>query len=428
MQNNGDHSEFDLNLAIECAHAYSVSSGLSCVVSDVSGKVLFEEGYGFASCNVCTAAGLNREDCGSFQAYGMSEAERFGGRYIYFCPMGLTFFVSPILDETGSAAKITVGPFLMVDREDYATFDLEQRLNLSADIISNVLEMTDSLPYIPASKVNSLATLLFMAVGFMNNVSATNRMLDTKDSDTIQGQITEYIMELKSGEEIPEYPFQTEKALLVSITALDKQLTGQYMNELLGHILFSSGGNFSEIKSRIYELLSLISRAAVDAGAYPDEIFKLNHDFFQDVTATTNIDALCFLLAGLMNKYIDTLFSFSSIKNIDVVSKAIHYMRRNCQRKISLQDVAKHVFLAPTYFSKLFKQETGQSFSTYLNHLRVEKSKHLLLVSGFRLADIANMSGFEDQSYFTKVFKRMTGVSPGEYKRSGGKPSTSFHK
>ena len=422
MRSNEDYIEFDLNLAIECAFAYSVSSGLSCVVSDVDGKVLFEEGYGFAACRICDAAGLNRENCSSFQAYGMSEAERFGGRYIYFCPMGLTFFVSPILDDAGSAAKITVGPFLMVDKDDYIMFDLEQRLDLTVESIEKVLVLVDKLPYIPANKVNALATLLFMAVGFMNNVSATNRMIETKDSDMIQGQITEYIMELKTGEELPEYPFQTEKALLVSITALDKQLTGQYLNELLGHILFSSGGNFSEIKSRIYELLALISRAAVDAGAYPDEIFKLNHKFFQDVTATANIDALCFLLTGLMNKYIDSLFSFSSIKNVDVVSKAIHYMRRNCQRKISLQDVAKHVFLAPTYFSKIFKQETGQSFSNFLNYLRVEKSKHLLLVSRFRLADIANLSGFEDQSYFTKVFKRMTGMSPGEYKRSGGKP------
>ena len=421
MRENVDYNDFDLNLAIECASAYSASSGLGCVVSNVSEKVLFEEGHGFASCKICDAAGLDRKDCNSFQAYGMSEAERFGGRYIYFCPMGLTFFVSPILGETGGTAKITVGPFLMVDREDYITFDLEQRLNLSADATCKVLGQTDNLPYVPASKVNALATLLFMAVGFMNNVSTANRMLDTKDSHAIQGQISEYIMELKAGEEPSEYPFKTEKALLVSITALDKQLTGQYLNELLGHILFSSGGNFSEIKSRVYELLALISRAAIDAGAYPDEIFRLNHNFFQDVTATADIEALCFLLTGLMNKYIDSLFSFSSIKNLDVVSKATHYMRRNCQRKMTLDDVAKHVFLAPTYFSKIFKQETGQSFSSYLNQLRIEKSKHLLLVSGLKLVDIANLSGFEDQSYFTKVFKRITGVSPGEYKRTGGK-------
>jgi len=420
MLNSEAYRDFDLKLAIECTEAYVTSSGLSCVVSDVNGTVLFEKGYGYPRCTICEAASLDKERCSSLQVYGMAEAERFGGRYIYFCPMGLTFFVSPIIGEEGSAAKITVGPFLIGDRDDYASFDLEQRLGLSPDIIQNVLALTDKLPCIPPGKVNALATLLFMAVGFMNDVSAANRMLDRQDSSVIQGQITEYIMELKSGDDLPEYPFQTEKVLLSSIAALDKQMAGQYLNELLGFILLSSGGSFTEIKSRIYELLALISRAAVDTGAYPDEMFRLNHNFYQKADTISNVDELCFLLTELMNKYIDGLFSFSSVKNVDVVSKAIHYMRRNLQRKITLDDAAKHVFLAPTYFSKVFKQETGQSFSTYLNRLRIEKSKGLLKDSGLKLVDIASLSGFEDQSYFTKVFKRMTGMSPGEYRRSGG--------
>ena len=421
MGNLRDHHDFDLNLAMECASAYSTSSGLGCVVSDISGTILFEKGQGCAACKICEAAGFDKENCKSFQAYGMTEAERFGGRYIYFCPMGLTLFVSPIIGDTGSAAKITAGPFLMVEQDDYAAFDLEHRLGLGTDAISRVLELIGKLPYIPAGKVNALATLLFMAVGFMNKVSETNHMLDRQDSSDIQGQITEYIMELKTKDHASEYPFQTEKALLSSITGLDKQMAGQYLNELFGYILLSSGGNFAEIKSRIYELLGLISRSAVDVGAYPDEVFRLNHTFYQKAALTTNIDELCFLLTERMNQYIDSLFSLSSVKNIDVVSKAIHYMRRNFQRKIALDDVAKHVFLTPKYFSKVFKQETGQSFSTYLNWLRIEKSKQLLLGSGLKLVDIASFSGFEDQSYFTKVFKRMTGMSPGEYKRSGGR-------
>ena len=416
-----EYLDFDLNLATECAAAYAASSGLGCTVSDMNGKILLEKGRGCAGCRICEAAGLDQEACMAFQAYGMAQAERFGGRYITFCPMGLTCFVSPIIGPEKSAAKITAGPFLMVDREDYEAFDLKQRLGLNADTIRRVLEQTDQLPCIPAEKVNPLATLLFMAVGFMNNVSAANRMLDRQDSDAIQGQITEYIMELKAGEEPPAYPFQTEKALLASIAALNKEMAGQYLNELFGYIFLFSGGNFAEMKSRIYELLALISRSAVDAGACPDETFRLNHNFYQKAAGIQHIDELCFLLTELMNKYIDSLFSFSSVKNVDVVSKAIYYMRRNCQRKIALDDVAKHVYLAPTYFSKVFKQEMGQSFSTYLNWLRIEKSKGLLLGSGLKLVDVANFSGFEDQSYFTKVFKKTTGMSPGEFKKSGGR-------
>jgi AraC-like DNA-binding protein/ligand-binding sensor protein len=412
---------FDLKLAIECASAYSASSGLGCTVSDISGNVLYETGRGCASCKVCEASGLGGDICIRTHIYGMTEAERFGGKYIYFCPMGLTCFVSPIMGQEGSTAKITVGPFLMVDRDDYTAFDLEERLKLDCAAIQKVTAITDALPCIPADKVNALSILLFMSVSFMNNVSAANRMLEHQDQGHIQGQITEYIMELKAGDEPPRYPVHTEKALLASIADSDKPAAGRYLNELLGYILLSSGGNISEIKTRVFELLTLISRAAVDAGASPEETFRMNHSFHQKTATTTGIDELCFHLTGLMNRYIDSLFPLPSLKNADVVSKAIHYMRRNCQQKIVLEDVANEVYLASTYFGKLFKQETGHNFNVYLNRLRVEKSKWLLLGTSHKLVDIADLSGFEDQSYFSKVFKKMTGLSLGRYRKSGGR-------
>ncbi len=423
MTDRREDRQFDLKLAIECASAYSTASGLGCTVSDTQGTVLFEAGYGCAGCKICEASGLAKEGCIRSQAYGMTEAERFGGKYIYFCPMGLTCFVSPIMGQQGSTAKITVGPFLMVDRDDYIAFDLEERLGLDSETMERVLALTDRLPQIPAGRVNSLSILLFMAVGFMNNVSAANRMLDRQDSDEIQGQITEYIMELKASEKPPRYPVKTEKALLASITDSDKQTAQKLLNEILGYILFSSGGNFSEIKSRIYELLAVMSRAAVDAGACADEIFRMNHNFYQQAACTVNIDELCILLSGLMNQYIDNLFAFQDIKNADVINKAVHFMRQNCTRKIALEDVARTVYLSPTYFSKVFKEEMGQSFNGYLNKLRIEKSKRMLLQTDLQLVNIAGLSGFEDQSYFTKVFKRVTGVSPNRYRKSGGRLS-----
>lgn len=413
------HDEFDLKLAVECANAYSGFSGLGCTVTGVNGEVLHEAGYGCASCEVCDASGLDKDNCIRTHIYGMTEAERFGGKYIYFCPMGLTCFVSPIMGSAETVAKITVGPFFMVDREDYIDFDLRQKLGLDEKVLQRVLDAAEELPYIPSGKVNSLSILLFMAVGFMNNVSAANRMLETQDSDAIQGRITEYIMELKSGEAPPDYPFKTEKALISSIADSDKHEAQKLLNELLGHILFSSGGDFGRIKSRVYELLVIVSRAAMDAGVSAEQTFNMNHDFFRKAAPISNIDELCMMLAEIMNRYIDSIFEFSDVKNTDVIYKAVHYMRKNYTRKVTLEEVAKAAFLSPTYFSKIFKQEMGCSFNTYLNRLRVDKSKQLLLQSDLQLVDIANALGFEDQSYFTKVFKRITGESPNQFRKTG---------
>ena len=90
-------------------------------------------------------------------------------------------------------------------------------------------------------------------------------------------------------------------------------------------------------------------------------------------------------------------------------------------KKIALEDVAEHVFLSPSYFSKIFNEELSSNFSKYLNKVRIEQAKRLLLSSSASLIEISNLVGFDDQSYFSKVFKKLTGVTPGKYREARGK-------
>ena len=72
--------------------------------------------------------------------------------------------------------------------------------------------------------------------------------------------------------------------------------------------------------------------------------------------------------------------------------------------------------LNPSYFSTIFKQSCGSSFKEYLNYIRIEESKHLLTETNYSIIDIAVAVGFEDQSYFTKVFKKFTGLTPKRFR------------
>ena len=86
-----------------------------------------------------------------------------------------------------------------------------------------------------------------------------------------------------------------------------------------------------------------------------------------------------------------------------------------------MDDISSYVYLSKSYLSKIFKDEMKCTITNYINSVRVEKSKQLLADSSLSLADIAYFVGFEDQSYYTKVFKKITGVSPGKYKNIKGK-------
>lgn len=412
--------DFDSKLAQECAAAFSGASDLGCTVSDAQGRVLYEAGYGCAACPMCAIAGRQLDQCIHAHIYGMTEAERFGGKYIYFCPMGFTCFVSPILGAEGSAAKITVGPFLMVDRQDYIACDLAQMPGLSGEQRAALELQLQQIPVVDAEKVTRLSTLLFMAVGFMNNVGEANRMLDAQDSDAIQGQITSYIMQLKSEEAPPPYPFDTERALLRAIAQTDKPEAQRLLNELFGYIFFAAGGDFSRAKSRVYELLVLISRTAVDAGADPESTLQLSHTYLQTVPGIRTTEELCFWLTGVMNRFMDSVFNYVDAKHANVIHKTIQHLRVHYAERITLEDMARTVYLSPAYFSRVFKRETGVTFNSYLNSVRVAKSKELLRHDNMRLTDIALLVGFEDQSYFTKVFKRVTGTAPLKYRETKG--------
>jgi YesN/AraC family two-component response regulator len=98
----------------------------------------------------------------------------------------------------------------------------------------------------------------------------------------------------------------------------------------------------------------------------------------------------------------------------------MEYVKANYNQKITLDDIARHVYLSRSYLSSIFKEETGQSLFSYINSVRVEKSKMFLLDNSVSLVDISELCGFEDQSYFTKVFKKATGVSPKKYRDSRG--------
>jgi len=413
------HEEtFDLQLAKECARSFAGACGVGCTVTDATGQCLFESGYGCTTCRICHIAGRGKGDCTRTHLYGMTEAVRFGGKYIYTGPMGLTCFVSPILGTGGIEAKLTVGPLLMVDRRDYIAYDLEECGKLYGEPLQRVIKELDCIPYFPPEQVTEMSNLLFMAVGFMNNVSAAERMRDIQGSDAIQGQITAYIQEIKHSREQQPYPFENERKLLQAVRQMNKPEAQRLLNELLGHILFSSGGNIEQIKPRLYDLLVLIGRTAIEAGADPDETIKINHHYLVRMDQSKDFDTLCSWLAQECNTMMDSIFDFAGVRHTNVIHRSIQYLNTHYREKITLEDVARWVYLSPTYFSRVFKTEMGESFTAYLNRIRVEHSKELLRHRNIRLTDIALLVGFEDQSYFSKVFKKLVGVPPLQYRNS----------
>jgi len=105
----------------------------------------------------------------------------------------------------------------------------------------------------------------------------------------------------------------------------------------------------------------------------------------------------------------------------ELIGIAINYIHNNFERDLSLGDIAKFVFLSPSYFTRAFKEETGMSPINYLLKVRIERAKELLADTSLKISDIALNVGFSNQQRFNEMFKKYTGVTPLQYRKQNDK-------
>ena len=101
-----------------------------------------------------------------------------------------------------------------------------------------------------------------------------------------------------------------------------------------------------------------------------------------------------------------------------VIREACQYISSNCEKNISLTDLAKTAHLSPNYFLKLFKNQTGLTPKEYILQVRLNNARFLLSDTNIKISTIASDCGFNDTSYFSMFFKKRFGLTPAEYRKS----------
>lgn len=101
-----------------------------------------------------------------------------------------------------------------------------------------------------------------------------------------------------------------------------------------------------------------------------------------------------------------------------MVNMVEEYIRDNYSYDISMQDAARAVNYSETYFCKMFKQRYGLSFTAYLTEYRMREAKKLLLQPTVNVREVGEKVGYTDATYFSRVFRRHTGMSPSEYRNA----------
>ncbi len=433
IKDHNDAQTDTLQQIVAAAGYYSKACGVACRVIDAVGATTHLEAPP-EQVEVCTLAASVLSDegeadrqtaglCDHAHLYGCYQAERFGGQYVYFCPLGLTHWAAPVTREGTTVAAFVCGPVNMVDPEEFLIDDLVAKNTIHPDHLEQLQDAIHKVPVISTERVNAMSELLYHVADSLSDMSFEH-IKSRKESGDLQALLWDQISFMKRYAQLPEedlvYPIEKEEELLHQIEMGNKPVSQRILNEIMGHIFFSSSGSIEQMRARVLELVVLLSRAAIRGGADAQQIFGLNFTYLNKIQSFQNIDEIAYWLSGIMTRFTDQVFNLTHVKHADVIFHAINYVKRNYMNKITLEKAATHVYLSPAYFSRLFKNEMDQNFNSYVNAVRVEAAKKLLVNEAIAMVDIANLVGFETQSYFSKVFKRVTGVTPGKFRESRG--------
>lgn len=372
---------------LSLAKHFSALCGTAVTLVDAQDRtILFTHSHNSFFCESCP----NRCRLLSTMLYGCSEARRWQGRYTYYCPIGLVFSAVSIPDTDRA---MIAGPVVMGELQD-TLLDLPDYID--KDLIQGLLCWS-------AQQLRHMTSVLELAVcGLQHRPDATY------DTNTVEPE------DLSPEEDIPQEAFTLQgldQELRRAVAKQEEARAREILNTLLRYVYSPHPDQIVLIRNRAVELVYLLAQISPSGEA------KLYRSVYIPVLKRAEtLEQVDVALAKLLHLYVDYTFDFNQIKHSDTIFRAMEYIKSNFGHKITLDEIASYVHLSSSHLSGTFHKETGQTLSAYINHVRIEKSKQLLTTTQIPIAEIGAMCGFEDQSYFSRVFRQSTGRSPKKFR------------
>ncbi|MDR0290022.1 MAG: helix-turn-helix domain-containing protein [Treponema sp.] len=364
-------------------------------------------------CRHCTCSAR----CQDMHIKAIHEASRCGKPYIYKCELGLMFWTSPIYSD-GEFSGALRGSGYLKDSIDHSTFAGKCSGSISTDVF---VRRVSDFPSGDAEKIQSLAEMLLLCAESLSSGSENYHealRLRSEQQAALSALMEELKRKYPEGSVLPGYPFDKERQLIASLYQGDKKEMEKLLNEVLAMLIFSNQKHFRHIQFRALELAVLLIRAGINSNT--SSAAENNVRCLKQIQGAKTNEELTSILHNIVESIAAQITSFQGIPHALAMRKAEAFIRENFTRKISLREISKVAGLSAPYFSTIFKEEMGENLSKYINRLRVEKASKMLLETNIPLSEISSDCCFEDQSWFSKIFKAFTGISPGKYRSQGG--------
>lgn len=213
------------------------------------------------------------------------------------------------------------------------------------------------------------------------------------------------------------YPVATEKKMFEMVEKGDYVRAVSAASEFFDWMQENFTDSIMDIRLKILEFVLYSERLLYVKGGRTYE-FKSRTDYIPSVMGTENLGELRKWFLDKISDICKKIENSKNDKSESLIEKAEAYIDSNYMKELSLDDVSSYCNISSYYFSKLFKQETGENYVEYLNKVRIENAKRLLNESDSSIKEVCYSVGFSDPNYFSRAFKKYEGVTPSEYKET----------
>lgn len=230
-------------------------------------------------------------------------------------------------------------------------------------------------------------------------ITAKNKLVTLlEDSDVNEAEV--HVLELK------------EKELCDSIFNGNEAEMMHIVDDIIDNIIYQSS-QMNDIRLKVYEFIVLLNRSLMHdrnlKNIVPDKFFN------ELLTVESKGDAKIYIHEFLL-KIMEEKKQCKNDKTAVILDKTVKYIQKHYAENLTLEDVAFQSGFSTYYFCKMFKKYYSSSFTDYLSNIRIQHAKILLKDPKMNIKDITQMIGYVDPNYFTRVFKKVEGITPTEYR------------
>ena len=211
------------------------------------------------------------------------------------------------------------------------------------------------------------------------------------------------------------YPVDEEKRLFEMTEKGNENEALIAANRFFDWMVENYSDHIMDIKLKVLEFVLWSEHLAFEEGGMTYH-FLSRQDYLPSLLALQTVDEIQQWFVSKISAACKDVVQNKEKQSSSSVERAKTYIMERYNKDISLDDVSREVDISPYYFSKLFKEETGENFIEYLTSIRINKAKQLITGSDMSMKEICTEVGYSDPNYFSRIFKKNVGVTPTEYK------------